>query len=207
LALLLSVVQNMNRKKNDNNRKIFEFTVIAGALKGKKITAPDRGMTRPPLSRLRKAIFDFLMPYLPEARYLDLFSGTGSYLFEAVSRGVAEALGVELDETMVQAINKQAEKYGVSERLRCLPKDVFVAIPHLASSGKKFDVVMIAPPQYIGLIDKTLAVLKEHNLLSDDGLIICQHDSSETGHIDFSRFTIQQQRKYGNTTYTILTIQ
>ncbi|MFZ5979195.1 MAG: RsmD family RNA methyltransferase [Candidatus Zixiibacteriota bacterium] len=194
----------MNRNKKVPNRRVFEFTVFAGMLKGRKITAPDRGMTRPPLSRLRKAIFDFLTPYLTEARYLDLFSGTGSYLFEAVSRGAADAIGVELDETMARAINSQAEKYGVGSRLRCLQKDVFLAVPQLASSGKKFDIVMVAPPQYKGLIDKTLKALNEHRLLAADGLILCQHDSSEIDKIDFSGFIIRQRRKYGHTTYTIL---
>ena len=70
----------------------FKFTIIAGEFKGRKITAPDLGVTRPPLSRLRKSIFDFLQPYLAGAAYLDLFSGTGSYLFEVVSRGVATAV-------------------------------------------------------------------------------------------------------------------
>jgi 16S rRNA G966 N2-methylase RsmD len=40
--------------------KQFDFRVIAGELKGKKIVSPDLGITRPPLTRLRKAIFDFL---------------------------------------------------------------------------------------------------------------------------------------------------
>lgn len=207
MALLLNAVQKMNKKNKDSERKVFEFTVIAGSLKGKKITAPDRGGTRPPLSRLRKAIFDFMMPYIAEARYLDLFSGTGSYLFEAVSRGASEAVGVELDETMARAINMQAEKYAVLSRLRCLQEDVFRAVPRLAESGEKFDIVMVAPPQYKGFIDKTLAALAQNDLLAEGGLIICQHDSSETDKIDFSKFTLQQRRKYGNTTYTVLTAE
>ena len=91
----------------------FRFKVIAGALKGRVITAPDLGVTRPPLTRLRRAVFDFLTPYLGSARYLDLFSGTGSYLFEAVSRGAGEAVGVELQLQLVEAINRQAELLGV----------------------------------------------------------------------------------------------
>ncbi len=63
---------------------------------------------------------------------------------------------------------------------------------------------MIAPPQYVGLIDKTLQLLKNHDILSRDGMIICQHNTSETPKIDFAGFEIGQRRKYGNTTFTIL---
>ncbi len=182
----------------------FKFQVIAGQLKGRTITAPDLGITRPPLSRVRRAIFDYLWPYLDNASYLDLFSGTGSYLFEAVSRGAADAVGVEMEPKLSDSINEQAVKYGVSDKLNCLCQDVFTAIPQLSKRESMFKIIMIAPPQYKGLIEKTLACLKENPLFAKDGMILCQHDTSETNKIDFSVFQIREQRKYGNTTFTIL---
>jgi 16S rRNA (guanine966-N2)-methyltransferase len=183
---------------------VFRFTIISGSLKGRVITVPDLGVTRPPLTRLRRAIFDFLTPYLESARYLDLFSGTGSYLFEAVSRDAREAVGVDIEPRLAEAINKQAEKLNVSDRLHCLGEDALKAIPRLASRKQHFDIIMIAPPQYVGLVDKTLHTLRNHSLLSENGIIICQHDTSETSKIDFGGFPVVQRRKYGNTTFTIL---
>jgi 16S rRNA (guanine(966)-N(2))-methyltransferase RsmD len=182
----------------------LQFQVIAGELKGRKIVVPDLGVTRPPLTRLRKSIFDYLTPYLTGAHYLDLFSGTGSYLFEAVSRGAAEVLGVELEARLAEAINNQARKYDVSDRLKCECADVFEAVPRLASKTKRFEIIMIAPPQYKGFIDRTLAALAQHPLLSPGGQIVCQHDTSETDKIDWGDLPVTQRRKYGNTTYTIL---
>jgi len=184
--------------------KQFEFRVIAGSLKGRKIVAPDLGITRPPLTRLRKSIFDYLMPYIRDASYLDLFSGTGSYLFEAVSRGAARAEGVELEPRLADSINAQAARYGVSDRMNCLCDDLFKAVPKLAATGKKFDIVMMAPPQYQGLVDRTLKLLYRHPLTGPDSRIICQHDTSETDEIGFRGFKLLQQRKYGNTTFTVL---
>ncbi|MEW6051960.1 MAG: RsmD family RNA methyltransferase [Candidatus Zixiibacteriota bacterium] len=192
------------RKKGQALPRQFEFTVITGTLKGRTIVSPDLGVTRPPLSRLRKAIFDFLMPYLEDAHYLDLYSGTGSYLFEAVSRGVGSATGIEIEQALVQSINDQASRFGVDARLVCLCEDVFVAIPRLTAQGKQYDIIMIAPPQYQGLIDKTLNALRQSPLLSPNGIILCQHDKSETDKIDFSAWSILQQRAYGNTVFTVL---
>lgn len=189
--------------KSKKQTSEFRFAIIAGELKGKKITAPDLGVTRPPLSRLRKSIFDFLRPFLDEAAYLDLFSGTGSYLFEAASRGVANAVGVEIETELVGAIIRQAEKFGVADRLRCRQQDVFLAIPQMAAEGDSFDIIMIAPPQYQGLIDRTLDAIKEHKIIAPGGLIVCQHASAKSDTPHFSGYPVQQRRKYGNTTFTV----
>jgi 16S rRNA (guanine(966)-N(2))-methyltransferase RsmD len=182
----------------------FDFRVIAGELKGKRIVSPDLGITRPPLSRVRKAIFDYLTPYLEGAAYLDLFSGTGSYLFEAVSRGAKAGTGVEHDMRLADAINTQAKQFGVADRLNCVTGDVFKVVPTLKRRGQLFDIIMMAPPQYKGIIDKTLTRLGEHHLLTPDGQLLCQHDTSETDEIVWAPWRIVQQRKYGNTTFTIL---
>lgn len=184
--------------------KQFEFSVIAGSLKGRKIITPNLGLTRPPLSRLRKSIFDFLMPHIQDARYLDLYSGTGSYLFEAVSRGAAEAIGVEMEPRLADAINRQAEQFKVADRLNCLCEDVFDAIPRLHKEGKQFDIIMLAPPQYVGLLDRTLELFRHSPLFTPETLIICQHDTSELKVLLFDVLPIVQQRKYGHTTFTIL---
>jgi 16S rRNA (guanine(966)-N(2))-methyltransferase RsmD len=181
-----------------------QFRIIAGELKGKVIKAPDLGVTRPPLTRLRKSIFDFLNPHIQHRTYLDLFSGTGSYLFEAISRGASSAVGIEKELVLAEAINKQSRDFGVDDRLSCLCDDVFKALPKLKEKQKKFDVIMVAPPQYRKIIDLTLRALKDHDLRDEEGFILCQHDTSETKKIDFLDFEIWQQRKYGNTTFTIL---
>lgn len=193
-----------DRKEQEKQRKQLSFSVIAGELKGRKITTPDLGVTRPPLTRLRKSIFDYLMPYIDRAAYLDLFCGTGSYLFEAVSRGAREAVGVELESKLSQSIESQAARYGVGDRLKVITGDVFAAIPQLAVSHTRYDIIMIAPPQYRKFIDRTLELLVEYKLLADSGQIICQHDSSETDRINWLDLSIRQRRKYGNTTFTIL---
>ena len=195
----------MAKKHAPEIRKI-EFRVIAGSLKGKKIVAPDLGVTRPPLTRLRRSIFDFLTPYLSGSSYLDLYSGTGSYLFEAISRGAEKALGVDRESALADSINKQASAFGISSSLTCLCQDVLQAIPQLSAQRRRFDIIMMAPPQYVGLIDQTLKVLAKHPLTSNEGLVICQHDSSETDDINWLDFTIQQQRRYGHTTFTILRV-
>ncbi len=186
------------------SRSDFDFHIIAGDLKGRVIHAPNLGVTRPPLTRVRRSIFDYLNPYLMDGRYLDLFSGTGSYLFEATSRGAKMVTGVELEKQLADAINNHAKAFGVSDRMRCLNEDVFQAIPKFGRTGQQFDIIMVAPPQYKGLIERTLVALHEQTILAEGGQILCQHDTSETRKLKFEQYETVQQRTYGNTTFTIL---
>lgn len=198
----------MAKKKTEQPKPAtqkLEFSVIAGSLKGRKVVCPNLGVTRPPLTRLRRAIFDFLNPYLYQANHLDLFSGTGSYLFESVSRGAESALGIELEQKLVDAINSHAKKYEVADKLVCRCEDVLKAIPRLHSGGQKFDIITMAPPQYKGIIDQCLQLLAENPLLTENGLLLCQHDTSEKIQLPEPGFAEFQIRKYGNTTFTILT--
>ena len=111
---------------------------------------------------------------------------------------------MEQERLLADAINRQAAALGVADRLRCLRDDVFRTIAHLSDDSRRWPVIMLAPPQYRGMIDRTLAALREHPLSAPGGLLICQHDSSETGRIDFLDFSIQQRRAYGNTTFTVV---
>lgn len=182
----------------------ISYRIIAGELKGKTITVPDLDVTRPPLTRVRRSIADFLMPYLPGARLLDLFSGTGSYLFELLSRGAVDATGVERESRLAAAINQSAELLGVSARLRCRCDDVLKALPAFGTSGASFDVVMIAPPQYRGILTQTLQAARSAKIAGRDSLWLLQHDPSERREIELDGWRLLQERHYGNTMFTII---
>ena len=59
--------------------------VIAGSMRGIKLSAPDGLNTRPTLDRVKEAVFSMLMPHLCDAVVLDLFAGSGAM-------GIAEVL-------------------------------------------------------------------------------------------------------------------
>ncbi len=52
--------------------------VIGGERKGFRILSPRGSDVRPTSGRVRKALFDILGEKIREARFLDLFAGTGS---------------------------------------------------------------------------------------------------------------------------------
>ena len=67
--------------------------IISGVAKGKKIKLPVNKKTRPLKDMVRESIFNILdhstkfSVRINNAKVLDLFSGTGSFGFECISRG------------------------------------------------------------------------------------------------------------------------
>ena len=69
--------------------------VIGGTARGVPLKSPDTKNTRPTLDRTKESLFNILMPYIPDARVLDLFSGSGSLGIESLSRGAQEAVFID----------------------------------------------------------------------------------------------------------------
>jgi 16S rRNA (guanine(966)-N(2))-methyltransferase RsmD len=71
--------------------------IIAGTWKGHSLKAAKGLKTRPTADKVKGAIFNILGSKVQGAEVLDLFAGTGSLSFEALSRGAQNATLVEKD--------------------------------------------------------------------------------------------------------------
>jgi 16S rRNA (guanine966-N2)-methyltransferase len=70
---------------------------------------------RPTLDSVREAWMSILQFDLPDARVLDLYSGSGALGLEALSRGAASAEFVELDPGSLRALEENIAALGASE--------------------------------------------------------------------------------------------
>src|SRR6187402_151501 len=95
--------------------------IIAGAHRGRRLSAPAGAQTRPTSDRVREAFFSTLdtMIDLDGARFADLYAGSGAVGLEALSRGAAYTLLVEADARAARVIrdNIVAVRAGDSARL------------------------------------------------------------------------------------------
>ena len=181
--------------------------IISGELGGRVIKTPPGRGTRPPLSRVRKAVFDVLRPYLDGASVLDLFSGSGSYVFEALSNGARHATAVELSLAAAGVLEENAEALGVHGKIRIFRGDAFQAIPRFAAEKFWFDVIFVAPPQRRMMVVRTLDALRRHPLMGEEALVVCQFGTAEVGGLDRLPFWEWQRKTYGNTEVAYLGVE
>src|SRR5438445_13085756 len=120
--------------------------ILAGELKGRRLSTPRGATTRPTADQVRIALMDTLMLRLPGARVLDLFAGAGGVGLEALSRGAVHTTFVERDRHAVAALRDNIASPGVQDRARVLGEDVARALDRPVREGATVDVVLLEPP-------------------------------------------------------------
>lgn len=119
--------------------------LTSGIFRGRLIQAPPGLKTRPTQSRLRQALFNSIQLELPEARVLDLFSGSGALGFEALSRGANSVIFVESGRAAQKVIQKNARDLEVEDRIQIL-EDSVDGVTKKLGSFTPFDLVLADPP-------------------------------------------------------------
>ena len=145
--------------------------VIAGALKGRRLTAPAWEGLRPTSDKLRETLFNLLAPAVVGARLLDGYAGTGAVGIEAISRGAREVTFVERDRRARALIAKNVSDCGIVEGYAIIGSTVLHAIETLRD-GPAFDIVFLDPP-YASDIHDVLQTVGA--IVKEDGIVIVEH--------------------------------
>jgi 16S rRNA (guanine(966)-N(2))-methyltransferase RsmD len=130
----------------------------------------------------RKAVFDLIGHDLAGLEFLELFAGSGSVGFEALSLGARCVTLVERDPKCLNVIQENlrrlvinTEKDGLGT-CEVLEKDVYAAIKEFARQKRRFDIIFADPPYGRGMVRKTLKSLMAYDILRTNCLLILQYD-------------------------------
>ena len=185
--------------------------VVTGEAKGRKLKAPRTTGTRPIIDRVKTALFDILSTRVEDARFLDLFAGTGSVGIEALSRGAASATFIEMSHSVLKLVRENLKITGLADRAETIHADAFKFLQSYAadrntSAGntkqREYDILYVAPPQYHEMAARALGILDTSPLVAESGLVIIQiHPKERTGvaAVLLTRLELTDERKYGST--------
>jgi 16S rRNA (guanine966-N2)-methyltransferase len=122
--------------------------VIGGEAGGRKLKGPATSATRPMTDRTREAIFNSLMSLggVDDATVLDLFAGTGALGIEALSRGAATCVFVDLDRSAVETVRQNLATVGFLDRAEVNRGEALSYLDSLGRRNQQFDLAFIAPP-------------------------------------------------------------
>jgi 16S rRNA (guanine966-N2)-methyltransferase len=176
--------------------------IIAGAYKGRRLVTPRGDRTRPTADQVRIALMDTLMPWLPGARFLDLFAGAGAVGLEALSRGAAQATFVERDARAVAALRDNIAALGVAAAARVVRGDVERELPRLAAAGARFDLVFLDAPYDTDDTAGALSTLGGAGLLTERSLVVAQHRTKRAPAARTGGLAAFRARRFGETTLT-----
>lgn len=170
--------------------------VISGKNRGMTLFTPEGMDTRPTTDRIKETLFNVIAFDLPDAYFLDLFSGSGQIGIEALSRGAKEAVFVEKEKNAYSCIEKNLVKARLEDNSIVLKLDVGSALNRL-ETHEPFDIVFMDPP-YNKLIEKdVLFQLKSKPYVSEDTLIIVEASlDTEFDYISDFGFEIIKEKIY-----------
>lgn len=177
--------------------------IVAGSFGGRRLAAPPGARTRPTSERVREALFSTVesLVDLADARFADLYAGSGAVGLEALSRGAGHALLVESDPRAARVARANVAALGVTDRARLVTAPVRTALAAGPEHGEPYQVVFADPP-YATTADELAAVqraLVAGGWLAPDGLVVIERPR-RTPLTWVDSITPVRERRYGDTT-------
>ena len=174
--------------------------IISGNFKGKKILEPKDTRTRPLKDLTKESIFNILIHSnkfnidIKNSIILDLFSGTGSFGIECLSRGAKHVTFVENYDGILPILKKNLDNLKINEKYEIINQNIFSNLN--SHFKKKFDVIFLDPPYDEKNIAAIIENISDKKLLNYKGIIIIHRHKRENE--DYSKnFKIIDVKKYG----------
>src|SRR5262249_29958041 len=102
-----------------------QLRIVAGSLRGRKLTCTVQPGLRPIPDMVREALFSILGDAVPDRPFYDLFAGTGAVGLAALSRGARSATFLERDVRVAGEILRPLPAFGVADRAEVHRLDVY----------------------------------------------------------------------------------
>ncbi len=123
--------------------------ITGGQARGIPLVLPKGDAVRPATDALRQSVFSSIAGYVPGARFLDLFAGSGAYGLETLSRGAKAGIFVEKNARTAAFI--QQNIMAVCKSLGRPPGELQVVTADATTTlpGEAPDLVFVDPPYEI----------------------------------------------------------
>ncbi len=167
--------------------------VVSGIRRGKILKAPEGMDTRPTTDKVKGAIFNIIQFEIQDKKILDLFGGSGQLAIEAVSRGAREALVVDNSRKAAEIIRENVKGCNFEKEISVRCAD----FSEVLTKGAKYDVIFLDPPYASDLLKKALELIVRFDILSNDGIIVCETDDlSRVDELFGEKYSVREY-KYG----------
>jgi 16S rRNA (guanine966-N2)-methyltransferase len=186
--------------------------ISGGQDRGRPLKAPKHGGLRPTSDKVREALFSILGAKVDGASFLELFAGTGAVGMEALSRGAARAVFVDLSPKATRLIKENLKSLGYRDRAAVVTKDALQFLRNTAASLGPYDIVFVDPPYHEGMGEKTMVALGEGgaggaegepDYLSPGAVVVYERFKKSAAPESFGRLVKKKDYVYGDTALSV----
>ena len=175
--------------------------IIGGNFKGKKILEPKDKETRPLKDLTKESIFNIVNHSnkfsinLEDSSVLDLFSGTGSFGLECLSRNAKHVTFVENYKKILPILRKNLINLKTIKNYQIIEKDILKNL-EITSFNQKFDIIFLDPPYREKNLYKLINSILNIKLVKNNGIIIIHRYKKQKDSFPNS-FKIIEEKIYG----------
>lgn len=174
--------------------------IISGAAKGRKLKGVEGLDTRPTSDNVKESLFNIIQFDIEGRKVLDLFAGTGQLGLECLSRGAESCTFVELRRDAVSVIRENVAWCKLEEGASVVQGDY---LAYLTRCSDPFHLILLDPPYDSGLLEKAIQTIVEIDILSENGIIVCESSrEQEMPQVD-ARYSMGKQYQYGKKKLTL----
>ncbi len=176
--------------------------IIGGYLKNKKIFFPTDKFTRPLKDMVRESIFNIIEHStlikckIKNSNILDLFSGSGSFGFECMSRGAAKVHFCENYEPAVELLKKNILNFNCKNNSSLNNQKVIDFLENIEKFKIQYDIIFLDPPYREEKIKSLLELIFIKKIFKKNSLIIL-HRNKKTKDNFPDNFKVLTYRIYG----------
>ena len=165
-----------SNQSNKSNNGSGQVRIIAGQWRGRKLKVLNSQGLRPTTDRVKETVFNWLSPYLHNSHCLDLFAGSGSLGFEALSRFASFTTFVEKDAQAAKQLKANLQVLELSsEQAKLINQDALQWLKQTPSEA--YDIVFIDPPFRCDLLAPACAMLNSNGWLKPDALVYLEFEN------------------------------
>ena len=146
--------------------------VIAGTARSLPLRTPEGMDTRPTTDRIKETLFNMLQADIPDAVFVDMFSGSGGIGIEAISRGAKKAYFIENTPKAISCIQQNLAFTKFEDRAIVLKQDACAALNNIYE--KEVDIIFMDPPYDEEHEKRVLALLGNMPYVTENTLIIVE---------------------------------
>lgn len=176
--------------------------IVGGNFKGKKLFLPNDKITRPLKELVKESIFNLVEHsnkmniQIKNSMVLDLFSGSGSFGIECLSREAKKVIFIEDYIEAIKILEKNLKSLKDIKNYEIIKDNCFNFFESNTRFNLKFDIIFMDPPYKELRLNQILERIKEQNLLQENGIIILHRHKKDILEIS-NKVNIIEERFYG----------
>ena len=176
--------------------------IVGGKFRNKKILLPTDDQTRPLKDMVRESIFNIIEHSnlfenkVLSSSVLDLYSGSGSFGLECLSRGASKVVFCESYLPAYKILKKNLNSLNCPDQIELFNEKVIKFIDITSNNVNKYDIIFLDPPYKMNNINELLEKIYEKKNFKKINLFIL-HRNKNTKDKFPTNFKILLERTYG----------